>query len=175
MTGLKVCKIHTRTLSKPSEDLASLVLLEGSVGVELVLEDPLPSDDIGPRRAGHKIPGVVLEQSIMFFHHSCSPVGIGQSATVGLRNSREWCSMVECRHPETMFGSRGHGMLIGDWGNRHGALGQRLIGWCSRNCSRAACCWSGRRRRARSSGVHLRDDAGGWCWRRGRGRQGWKP
>ena len=111
----------------------------------------------------------------MFFHHSSSPVGIGQSAMVGLRNSREWCSMVECRHPETMFGSRGHGMLIGDWGNRHGALGLRLVGWCSRNRSHAARCWSGRWRRVRPSGVHLHDDAGGWCWRRGRGRQGWKP
>jgi len=83
--------------------------------------------------------------------------------------------MVECRHPETMFGSRGHGMLIGDWGNRHGALGQRLVGWCSRNRSHAARCWSGRRRRARPSGVHLRDDAGGWCGGMGEVARGENP
>ena len=39
-----LCKVHTRTLGESSEDLAGLVMLESPVGIELVLENPLPGD-----------------------------------------------------------------------------------------------------------------------------------
>ena len=55
-----LCKIHARTLGESPEDRAGLVTLESPISIELVLEDPLSSDDIGSWRARHKIPGVVL-------------------------------------------------------------------------------------------------------------------
>ena len=39
-----LCKVHTKTLGESSEDLAGLVMLESPVGIELVLENPLPGD-----------------------------------------------------------------------------------------------------------------------------------
>jgi hypothetical protein len=89
-----------------------------------VLEDPLPSDNIGPRRTGHKIPGVVLEESTVFFH-SCSPIGVSKSASEGLWHRRERHNMVGGGHPEAALRTSAHGVLVGHWWNRNRALGQR--------------------------------------------------
>jgi hypothetical protein len=53
--------------------------------MELVLEDPLPN-------CGSVAGGV-------FFLHSCSPIGIGESAMEGLRNRRERRGVAERRNP----------------------------------------------------------------------------
>ena len=61
---------------------------QGSHQTEFVLEDPLPSDNIGLGWTGHKILGVVLEESTVFFH-SCLPNRVSKSASEGLRHRRE--------------------------------------------------------------------------------------
>jgi hypothetical protein len=43
--------VHTEALSEPSEDPTSLVPVKRVVCLELVLEDLLAGDDIGPRRS----------------------------------------------------------------------------------------------------------------------------
>ena len=42
-------KVHTRPLGKATENPARLVPLEGAIRLKLMLEDPLASDDVGPR------------------------------------------------------------------------------------------------------------------------------
>ena len=108
--GTDVVTIHQRSSAKRGVELMQQL----PVGVELVLENPLPSDNIGSWRARHKIPSVILQHCIIFFHHSSSPIGIVQSTTVGLRDGGERCSMVEGRHSKAALGSRCHGMLVGD-------------------------------------------------------------
>ena len=40
-------KVHTRSLGEAAEDPTCLVPLEGAIRLKFVLEDPLPSDNIG--------------------------------------------------------------------------------------------------------------------------------
>jgi hypothetical protein len=47
----------------------SLVSLQGSMGVELVIEDPFARDDVGTNRMKYGIPSIVGDQSIIFFLH----------------------------------------------------------------------------------------------------------
>jgi hypothetical protein len=54
-------KVHTRSLGKTMENPARLVPLEGAIRLKLVLEDPLASDDVGPRGPRHKIPCVIFQ------------------------------------------------------------------------------------------------------------------
>jgi len=82
-------EIHARAPSEAAEDPACLVPRKRPFCLELVLEDPLPGNNIGPCRTRHKIPAVILQQSIMFLHHSYLPIGISQSAAVGLQFGRQ--------------------------------------------------------------------------------------
>jgi len=68
-------EIHAGSLRETAENPAHLVLLKRSIRLELVLEDTLPSDYVDPCRVRHKIPGVILQESIMFFYHSSAPMG----------------------------------------------------------------------------------------------------
>ena len=108
-----------------------LVPLEGAIRLKLVLEDPLPSDNISPGQTGHKIPGVVLQESTVFFLHSRSLIGISKSAMKGLWHRREWHSMVGSRHPEAALRTGAHRVLVGHRKDSNRALGQR--GGCCRD------------------------------------------
>jgi hypothetical protein len=46
--------VHPGVLSEPPEDPTSLVPVKRVIHLELVLEDPLVGDDIGPRRPRNK-------------------------------------------------------------------------------------------------------------------------
>jgi hypothetical protein len=46
-------------LSEPPEDPTSLLLVKRVVRIELVFEDPLAGDDIGPRRPRNQVPRAV--------------------------------------------------------------------------------------------------------------------
>ena len=85
---------------------------QGSHQTEFVLEDPLPSDNIGLGWTGHKILGVVLEESTVFFH-SCSPIGVSNSASEGLWHRRERHNMVGGGHLEAALRMGAHGVLVG--------------------------------------------------------------
>ena len=54
-------KVHAWALGEPTKDPAHLVPLQGSISIELVLEDLLAGDDIGARRARNKIPSLVRQ------------------------------------------------------------------------------------------------------------------
>jgi hypothetical protein len=67
--------VHPRALSEPSEDLTSLVPVNRVICLELVLEDLLVGDDIGPRRLRNQVPRVVRQHGLVLLLHSATPVG----------------------------------------------------------------------------------------------------
>jgi hypothetical protein len=78
-------KVDARTLGEAAKNPTCLVTLQGTVGMELVLEDPLARDDVGMSRARDQVPSLVLEKGGVFFLHSSPPIGIGEGTTEGLR------------------------------------------------------------------------------------------
>jgi hypothetical protein len=51
----------------------TLVPFQGTIRVELVLEDLFTGDDIGANRTRDKISSVVGDQNIIFFLHGMTP------------------------------------------------------------------------------------------------------
>jgi hypothetical protein len=70
--------IDVGTLCEPAKNPSGLVPLRCSVGLELVLEDPLVSDNIGAAGAQNQVPSVVGHESGILFLHSCLPMRIGE-------------------------------------------------------------------------------------------------
>ena len=64
-------EIYSRSLREPSDNPSGFAPLERSVGVELVLEQPLPGDDIGMCWPRHQRPSAVGLQSIILRLHRC--------------------------------------------------------------------------------------------------------
>jgi hypothetical protein len=54
--------VHLGALSEPPEDPTSLVAVKRAIRLELVLEDPLAGDDIGPRRPRNQVSRAVRQQ-----------------------------------------------------------------------------------------------------------------
>jgi hypothetical protein len=61
----------------------SLVPLQRTIGVELVLENPFVGDDVGANGARDKIPGVVGDQGNKLFFHGATSVHIDEGSTDG--------------------------------------------------------------------------------------------
>lgn len=55
-------EVDAGTLGKAAKHPAGLVPVEGAVGLELVLEEPLAGDDVGATWTRNKIPGAVGEE-----------------------------------------------------------------------------------------------------------------
>jgi hypothetical protein len=55
----------------------SLVSIKRAICLELVLEDPLTGDDIGPKRTRNQVPYVVRQQGLVLLH-SETPVGVSR-------------------------------------------------------------------------------------------------
>jgi hypothetical protein len=72
--------VHPRAPSEPPEDPMNLVPVQKAIRLELVLEYPLVSDDIGTRRPRNQVPRVVRRQSLVLLH-STTPVGAHERAT----------------------------------------------------------------------------------------------
>jgi hypothetical protein len=53
--------VNLRVLSEPPEDPTSLVSVKRAIRLQLVLEDPLVGDDIGPKRLRNQVPRVVRQ------------------------------------------------------------------------------------------------------------------
>jgi hypothetical protein len=61
----------------------SLAPVQGTVTIELVLENPLVGDDIGANGARDKIPGVVGDQGSKLILHGAAPVRIDKGGAEG--------------------------------------------------------------------------------------------
>jgi hypothetical protein len=75
--------VDAGSLGEATKGPASLVLLQGTIGVKLVLENPFVSDDIGANGARDKILGVVGDQGSKLFFHGTAPVRIDEGGTDG--------------------------------------------------------------------------------------------
>jgi hypothetical protein len=67
--------VHSRALSEVSENSASLVAVESSIGEEIMCEDPLISDDIEATGPENKLPCPIAHQGLILLH-SRAPVRI---------------------------------------------------------------------------------------------------
>jgi hypothetical protein len=76
-------------LGEAAKDSTSLVPLQGSIRVELVLEDPFYGDDVGANRTRDKIPSVVGNQIIIFCLYGVAPGRVGEGSTDGGGHRRE--------------------------------------------------------------------------------------
>jgi hypothetical protein len=79
----------TTGLGEAAKNPASLVLFQGAVGIELVLENPLAGDDIGANGARDKIPGVVGDQGSKFFFYGTTPIWIDEGGADGGGHRRQ--------------------------------------------------------------------------------------
>jgi hypothetical protein len=77
--------VHPRALIEPPEDPTSLVSFKRVIRLELVLEDPLVGDDIGPRRPRNQVPRVVKQQGLVLLH-SVMLVRVRERTEVGTRD-----------------------------------------------------------------------------------------
>jgi hypothetical protein len=53
--------INPRALCETTEDPASLVAVKRAIRLELVTENPLASDEVDTRGAGHQCPGLIAQ------------------------------------------------------------------------------------------------------------------
>jgi hypothetical protein len=83
-----VVVVHPGALSEPSEDPTSLVPVKRAIRLELVLEDPLACDDIGPKRSRNQVSRVVRQQGLILLH-SVTLVGVCECATDRGRDRRQ--------------------------------------------------------------------------------------
>jgi hypothetical protein len=94
------CRLDNRTkslividiepLGEAAKNPASLVQFQGAIGVELVLEDPFASDNVGANRMRDKIPSVVADQIIVFFLHGTAQGRVGEGSMDGGGHHRLW-------------------------------------------------------------------------------------
>jgi len=75
----RLIKIHTRTLSKSTENPSSFIAVKSTIRVELVSKNPFTSHNIGMRRPWYQSPGVVGNQSLKLLLHSTTPIRISES------------------------------------------------------------------------------------------------
>jgi hypothetical protein len=81
--------VHPGVLSEPPEDPTYLVTVKRAIHHELVLEDPLAGDNIGPRRLKNQVPHVVRQQGLVLLPHSVMPVGVCEHATNKSQDQRQ--------------------------------------------------------------------------------------
>jgi hypothetical protein len=64
--------VDARSLDEVMNDPMSLIPFQRAIKVELVLENPFASDEVGANKARDKILGIAGDQdSKLFFHHAC--------------------------------------------------------------------------------------------------------
>jgi hypothetical protein len=75
--------VNAESLGEATMNPSSLVSVQGAARIELVLGNPLASDDVGANRMRDKIPGVVGDQGSKLFFHGAMPVQIDKGSTDG--------------------------------------------------------------------------------------------
>ena len=78
--GEDVGEVDAGTLAKATNHPPRLVTVESTVRMELVLEDPLPGDDVGVRGSGNKRPCLVPPQGVELVLHGRKPLRVAESS-----------------------------------------------------------------------------------------------
>ena len=100
-------------------------MLQRTIRVELVLEQPLPSHNIGLLWTRNEVPSVVLEKGSELLFQSNPPIGVGEAAAEGLRHWRQRRGVEQWarRHPEATLRLSAHWVRIIHWSQRRRTLG----------------------------------------------------
>lgn len=77
--GECLMEVDTRPLREAADDPSGLATFQGPIGMELVLEYPFASDDVGVRRLGYKGPGAVRLKGIELGLHCRAPLRVSES------------------------------------------------------------------------------------------------
>lgn len=100
---------------EPAKDPPSLVAVEGAVGLQLVLEDPLASHHIDVGRTRNKLPCASGEESGKLLFHGGAPVRISESSPVHPWEQREGVDVevepVGCL-ANAMLAASSHGVVV---------------------------------------------------------------
>jgi hypothetical protein len=83
--GECLVEVDPRLLLEAMNDPSGLVMLEGTIGAELVLEHPFAGDDVRSRRTRHERPSPIGLKSVELELHRVAPVGVPESRVVTLR------------------------------------------------------------------------------------------
>jgi hypothetical protein len=75
--------VDAGSLGEAVKNPTSIVLVQGAVKIELVLENPLADDDVGANRTRDKISCVVGDQGNKLFFHGATLVRIDEGGTDG--------------------------------------------------------------------------------------------
>ena len=75
-------------LRETTNNPTRLVPGEGAVGVELVFEQPLASDDVRTRWPRYKAPSAVVDQRLVLLCHRSAPIRICEGAAIVCRGGR---------------------------------------------------------------------------------------
>jgi hypothetical protein len=70
--------VDPRALNETPEDSASLIAIEGPVGMKLVHKNPLVSDDVGATGLGDKFSCPITHQGPILILHSHTLIGVGK-------------------------------------------------------------------------------------------------
>lgn len=84
--GEHLMEVHPRSLREAAYDPPCFAPFERSVGVQLVLEQPLAGDDVGMLWSRNERPRAVCLESVIFSLHGRTPVGVVESCT----DRRRW-------------------------------------------------------------------------------------
>jgi hypothetical protein len=84
----RLVKVNALLLRETAKHPACFVAIERAIGLQLVVKDPLPRNDVGIPRRRHEIPSVIAEESTILLGHSLEPVGILERHTCGGGNRR---------------------------------------------------------------------------------------
>jgi hypothetical protein len=82
--------VYPGALSEPPDDSMSLVPFKRAIHLELVLEDPLTGNDIGPKRPKNQVPRPVRQQGLVLLLHSVMPVGVHERAMDKGQDGRQY-------------------------------------------------------------------------------------
>jgi hypothetical protein len=75
--------VNAESLGEAAKNTTSFEPVQGAVGIELVLENPLAGDDVGANRMRDKILGVIGDQGRKLFFHGATPIQIGEGGADG--------------------------------------------------------------------------------------------
>lgn len=118
--------VNSRALSEALKDPTYLILIQGTISLELMLEDPLVGDHMVPG-ARHQVPLVVGHQCLIFLLHCATPMGSASAlrtkdgiceggrvvAAMSTSQSMRWRTPTDCH---VTIGWRGEGCSGRRWG-----------------------------------------------------------
>jgi hypothetical protein len=84
----RLVEVKALLLRETAKHPTCFIAVERTIGLQLVVKDPLAEDNVGVPRRRHEIPSVVAEESMILLGHNLKPVEILERRTYGEGNWR---------------------------------------------------------------------------------------